>query len=1042
MAQYRDLNAPPGRALAGIVAELRDQAKSSKTGAAGVKDLGGSGDVVWSRPDGTPVSVRDVDLELEEARARIGEAEESLTQTGERLETAEGVVAGVAEDLTRVETVVIPGVVADLEAADQAAQQVLGELDSRLTDIDAVGTGELASIRDALTAAQDAVDAAQQVATEANTAANAASQAALEAAGIAESKGRVIVSETEPTGEDRNTANIWIKPVPDDPDTEVEEKAVTYVYLEATDEWQPTTSSELAQAAQNALDAREAAQQAQQRADTAISNAATAQSAAEAAQRTADTATTDAREAHNAAVAAADTAAAIRADMASGPTLWEDPSFERGMGPLPGPYKDRIERSQEWAASGEWSVKYTASGNGGNVFGTYIYIPAVPGRWYAVSAVVHAGEHAQTWRTYWTAWTSGDPSGSVVRDVGNTFIEVGPGETKSDTLVFQCPENAAGFRFWCALPSQTNGADRAGEVVYLDDFRLVDVTESYPQYLAAKQAADAAQARADEAWELADSKPDMAEVKTEIRSSANGKNATTVSADAPTASTPGVVAGDTWWRVDSSGFIFGQWRWTGSIWSPAAIRHDVIASADIGKLVVVGDAHFTEAVVERMFADIFTAHKITAGEMTVAAIDGDGNLAEGSVGSTQILPGAVKTGNIEFTGTLAGKVAQFMSVSAKEAVITGGLTANAATLIGQTVVDDINVQGKLIGRDGVFTGTVDFENINVSDQVLAERLAGEHIYGTVIEGGEIRTTDGLPGQVILSDEGYVEPGDQTRRPGIRIIPLDTSELVTPPGMGPNENGFIITGGRNKAGGRGFSIYAPTQAAMGFQKGDARSNVAVSDGYAWVTARDSNGNRGEIMARSTYSQVKATAADGAEGLIQATTNSATVTTKDPGGNMMSRIVSVGREAFLSSTGSDGRSRILSVDSGGVWVKVERDDGSGLYDRINLTGSTWEPLELRNGWTAYTGGGGYYKGLRAQRTPLGIRLDGTIQGGSKGEVARLPADMQNVAAKQFPVATSGGPAVMGIYGSANGLILGYLSGPDNPGFVSVSVDAALA
>src|SRR5699024_4456543 len=108
----------------------------------------------------------------------------------------------------------------------------------------------------------------------------------------------------EPVGEDRKSSNIWIKPVPDDPDTEVEEKAVTYVYLEATDEWQPTTSSELAQAAQNALDAREAAQQAQQRADTAVANAEKAQGAAEAAQRTADTATTDAREAHNEAVAA------------------------------------------------------------------------------------------------------------------------------------------------------------------------------------------------------------------------------------------------------------------------------------------------------------------------------------------------------------------------------------------------------------------------------------------------------------------------------------------------------------------------------------------------------------------------------------------------------------------------------------------------------------------------------------------------------------------------------------------------------------------
>src|SRR5699024_1812406 len=182
-------------------------------------------------------------------------------------------------------------------------------------------------IRKALEDAQEAVATAQQVATEANKAANAASQAALEAAGIAASKGRVIVSETEPTGEDRKSSNIWIKPVPDDPDTEIEEKAVTYVYLEATDEWQPTTSSELAQAAQNALDAREAAQQAQQRADTAIANASAAQAAAEDAQRTADQATLDAREAHNEAVAAAERAEELRA---AGENLLTLGGFERG----------------------------------------------------------------------------------------------------------------------------------------------------------------------------------------------------------------------------------------------------------------------------------------------------------------------------------------------------------------------------------------------------------------------------------------------------------------------------------------------------------------------------------------------------------------------------------------------------------------------------------------------------------------------------------------------------------------------------------------
>src|SRR5699024_12385365 len=179
--------------------------------------------------------------ELEDARARLEGAEADLDGTQIRLEQAQEDVATVSGDLDRVETVVIPGAVESLDQADADAQEQFDELDTRLGDF---ATDEsLGPIREALADAQDAVDAAKSIAETANQAANAASQAALEAAGIAASKGRVIIQETEPVGEDRNAANIWIKPIPDDPDTEVEEKSVTYVYFEASDSWEPTTSS-------------------------------------------------------------------------------------------------------------------------------------------------------------------------------------------------------------------------------------------------------------------------------------------------------------------------------------------------------------------------------------------------------------------------------------------------------------------------------------------------------------------------------------------------------------------------------------------------------------------------------------------------------------------------------------------------------------------------------------------------------------------------------------------------------------------------------
>lgn len=230
---------------------------------------------------------------------------------------------------------------------------------------------------------------------------------------------------------------------------------------------------------------------------------------------------------------------------------------------------------------------------------------------------------------------------------------------------------------------------------------MVDITDSYPQYLAAQAAAEDAQDRAEEAYGLADSKAspeevaaaataaesaaktaaaadaqakaDQAkadalagaatdaeskataaeaaaiaaasadaktkadkaladalaalasargEITAQINTSANGKNAITISTAAPTSSTPGVVAGDTWWRVDGDGQIFGQWTWTPLPvgWVPVFIRSEVIANLDVHKLQVTGDAQIAEAVINKLFAEMFVAHKITAEEIVVGGL--------------------------------------------------------------------------------------------------------------------------------------------------------------------------------------------------------------------------------------------------------------------------------------------------------------------------------------------------------------------------------------------------------------------------------------
>lgn len=251
------------------------------------------------------------------------------------------------------------------------------------------------------------------------------------------------------------------------------------------------------------------------------------------------------------------------------------------------------------------------------------------------------------------------------------------------------------------------------------------------------------------------------------------------------------------------------------------------------------------------------------------------------------------------------------------------------------------------------------------------RIAGD---GGEFVGGRFRTSDALPGQVMLSDEGLVDPANQSVHPGIRITPTDASQLESPPGIGPNSNGLIITGGRNLQGGRGFSIYAPEAAQIRYVDGPTSATVSAARSTARLSVGDGAGGDGEVRVTPSYAQVEtvstgggsggvyarpdaswleAKMADGTYSYIQSDGEASTLSSRDAGGGIRSEIMSNGREAYLWSTGSDGTGRVLSVDSEGVWVKVSRNDGSGYWDHYNLEetvqDSDWQPITLEPGIT---------------------------------------------------------------------------------------------
>ena len=113
MVQYRDLNAPPSRMLADVVADMKASERQSKTGDTGVKDLGESGDIVWPRWDGGEDSVRDVSANVEAARESIQELNE----------------------------VVLPGLADELEDSRIDLQQKLDAANARIDDIVVDGGG-------------------------------------------------------------------------------------------------------------------------------------------------------------------------------------------------------------------------------------------------------------------------------------------------------------------------------------------------------------------------------------------------------------------------------------------------------------------------------------------------------------------------------------------------------------------------------------------------------------------------------------------------------------------------------------------------------------------------------------------------------------------------------------------------------------------------------------------------------------------------------------------------------------------------------------
>lgn len=258
---------------------------------------------------------------------------------------------------------------------------------------------------------------------------------------------------------------------------------------------------------------------------------------------------------------------------------------------------------------------------------------------------------------------------------------------------------------------------------------------------------------------------------------------------------------------------------------------------------------------------------------------------------------------------LTARLVQSMSVATKKLVVTDEAILNHATLIGQTVVDDINVQGKLVGTDGVFTGTVDFANVNVTGELLANEISGEHIYGTVLEGGEIRTgSNESRGSFLLGDRAYVYPHDGYAAPGIRFTPAG-STMIHPPGLGILGDQLALSGGKSQSG---------DTSTLSVASGGVVATVTVPHGSAEkVNSFTTSGSGVRLQSRVTDGSESATVRSALSQVVGGSTIPGYATIQANAGSVSSSIeVRQNGEAIVKSGGSVTRS--LVVDTGGVWA----------------------------------------------------------------------------------------------------------------------------
>ena len=401
-----------------------------------------------------------------------------------------------------------------------------------------------------------------------------------------------------------------------------------------------------------------------------------------------------------------------------------------------------------------------------------------------------------------------------------------------------------------------------------------------------------------------------------------------------------------------------------------AIDGTIIAPGAVGSGQIFPDSVGTP----HLIALAITADKIGANAVVAGKIDA---LA---VNTRELAAEAVNASKLAADSVIAGKVAAD-SISARE-IIARSITAEKIEADSITANE---IKARTITAAEIATGTILAEHIStdtldVLGELTVQKLSGEHIYGAILEGGEIRTSDALPGQVSLRDDGLrdnIEGGGTG--PGIRITPLDPTDFEYMPGIGPTNVGLMIYGGKRfgsesssmqvnptasfmrtyRADGTTIGASIQTSLAASFMRtyqanGTIGGSIQTSTSETFMrTHREDGEVGGSIQTSTTSSYIRTYREDGTiggtiqtspttsfmrtysgnsseQGWVQTRPQDAELAYVAPNNSYFSRIRADASEAFLFSR-AGGAHRYLTVDGTGIWAKTNE---SGSWQWISL------------------------------------------------------------------------------------------------------------